>query len=556
MTRSLLLTFTLLLSLCACGEDDVSPAAPLPWRDVARERGLEFSVDRGSVEDWFMPESIAAGCALFDANGDGRLDVYVVSGWRDAEGRVDAEKGRNRLWLQRADGTFEDVSRSSGMDDGGYGMGVAVGDVDNDGDLDVYITNWGPDRLYRNEGGGRFSDVTSASGIENDAWGASAGFCDLDDDGLLDLFVTNYVDYDPDRHVGRDNAGRPEYMGPESLEGVPDRLFRGVGGGRFEDVSDAAGISRGAGRGLGVAFLDLDGDHRLDVYVANDREANHAWIARGDGTFQERALPLRLAVNERGAPEASMGIAVGDGDGDGLLDLFLTHFLTETHTLYRQERRGSWRDVTSEVGLGASTRNDTGWGCAFVDLEHDGDPDLVWINGRVLRGPAVASGRVPKFWRPYAQRDRVFKNHGGTYEEVFMPPLTELEENGRGLAVGDVDGDGDMDCLVSTANGTIRLFLNEIPQKGRWLQVRVRDPKLGRDVEGAVVTLHREAGDRVAVCSRTGSYLSSGPPVAHFGLGSDPSPGRLSVRWPGGETEDFGTTEVDRRLILERGQGR
>ncbi|NRA95625.1 MAG: CRTAC1 family protein [Planctomycetes bacterium] len=560
MTRHVLSIAFAVSTLTACG-DDSSPQAPgtppaVVFAETAAARGIRFAVDRAEVEDWFMPESIGCGCALFDADGDGDLDVYAVSGWCRSDGTFDTEKGRNRLWLQQPGGMFADATESSGLGDGGYGMGVAVGDIDNDGDLDVYVTNYGPDRLFRNDGRATFTDVTAESGIDNRAWAASAGFCDLDGDGWLDLFVTNYVSYDPARDIGRDPAGRPEYMGPETLKGVPDRLYRGVGGGKFKDVSSSTGIATKASRGLGLAFLDVNGDDRLDIYVANDRQANFAWVAKGDGTYEEAALRLRIGFNDRGAPEASMGVAVGDADGDGLLDLLLTHLVTETHTLYRQTSPGVWRDATAARGLGAATRNDTGWGCAFVDLDRDGDNDLVCINGRVMRGPVTGATGQTGFWGRYAQRDRVFVNDGSAFSKADMGSFTTHDENGRGLAVGDIDRDGDVDLLVSTANGTVRLFENRIEGRGRWLGVRVREGKLDRDVEGAVVFVRVGGRRRVGVCARSGSYLSSKPPTAYFGLPGGLPIEEVGVLWPGGRTESFGSCEADRRVVLERGKGR
>lgn len=562
MSLRLLVLILVTSSVVSCSDDEPArdgtspPGGPVTLPERAAERGISFSVDRAEVEDWFMPESIGCGCAVFDADGDGDLDVYVVSGWRGPDGTVDPSRGGNRLWLQGPKGTFTDATASSGLGDGGYGMGVAIGDIDNDSDLDVYVTNYGPDRLYRNDGEARFTDVTESAGIDSPEWGASAGFCDLDGDGWLDLFVTNYVNYDPARHVGRDPAGRPEYMGPETLKGVPDRLYRGIGRGKFKDVSGETGIRARGGRGLGLAFLDLNGDGRLDVYVANDREANFAWITKADGTFEERGLRLRVAVNERGAPEASMGVAVGDVDGDGLLDLLVTHLVTETHTLYRQVSKGAWRDVTPAWGLGAATRNDTGWGCAFVDLDHDGDNDLACVNGRVIRGP-VADGAPSTFWSRYSQRNRVFFNDGaGKLQLTAAASFTTLVESGRGLATGDTDGDGDTDLVVSTANGTLRLFENEVEKHGRWLRVRAWDPERLRDVEGAVITVRCAGRSRVVACARTGSYLSSSSPVAHFGLPSEGPIEAISVRWPDGKQEVFAPAGPGQVLVLERGKGR
>ncbi|MAG57171.1 MAG: hypothetical protein CMJ83_12835 [Planctomycetes bacterium] len=553
------LTGIVSIALCGCGEDTPAESSSSAgfFREVAAARGLHLDVDRADVDDFFMPESMAGGGALFDADGDGDLDVYLVNGWWDGE--ADAEKGRNRLFLLQPDGTYEDATDRSGLGHGGYGMGVAIGDYDNDGDLDVFVTNYGPDVLFRNDGEGRFTDVTDEAGVGCSAWGASAGFVDYDGDGDLDLFVTCYVEYDPRVNRGVDLAGRPEYPGPATLKGVTDRLYRNVGGKRFEDDSERAGIAGKRGKGLGVVFLDLNDDGLIDIYVANDREANFAWINQAGSKFEDRALRLGLAHNEMSQPEASMGIAVGDADGNGHLDLLLTHLVAETHTLYAQTSAGRWRDVTFERGLAAPTRNDTGWGTGFADFDHDGDEDLVVVNGRVIRAPPPAGTPCNPHWSAYAAGDSVFWNDGGgKFERAGREgaAFTSAPEVGRGLLVGDVDADGDLDLVVTTANGTVRLFLNDVPKHGRWMKVRAIDPALKRDALGAVVTVVAGGRSRVRLVSHTCGYLTSGDATVHVGLGGVTRVDEIRVRWPDGRREMFGPFDPDRRVVVQRGAGR
>jgi len=328
-----------------------------------------------------MPAVVGGGVAAFDANGDGRLDLYLTS-WSDPDADPPL---RNRLLLQQPDGTFTDGTDASGLGDTGDGQAVAVADVDNDGDLDVFVSNAGPDRLFRNEGDGTFTDVTAEAGVGGgDGWSVSAVFLDVDRDGWLDLFVTRYVDVDPDRRCV-DEAGRPEFCGPAAFPGLPDRLYRNRGDGTFEDVSVAAGIASQALRGLGAVAADLDGDGWLDIFVANDGDPNQLWRNRGDGTFVDDAMIAGTAYNADGRTEAGMGVTAGDPDGDGDLDLFLTHLGGETNTLYRAAGPLGWDDDTGRAGLGSSSVPWTGWGTVFADLDEDGDDDLVVVNGAIAR---------------------------------------------------------------------------------------------------------------------------------------------------------------------------
>lgn len=526
--------------------------------DVSEALNLDFQVERPVEGDYFMPDSMGAGGALLDYDRDGDLDVYVVNGFRDREGRLETPEGANRLYRREAAGRFIDVTSATGAGDTGYGMGVAVGDIDNDGFPDLFVSNYGQDRLYHNDGAGTFTDVTQQAGITSRAWGASAGFFDFDNDGFLDLFVTQYLDYDP-AVCGSDAAGRPEYASPSVFRGVPDVLYRNNGDGTFRDVSAEAGFADKPGKGLGVVFLDLNADGHLDVYVANDGEPNFAWISDGAGRFRDEAMRLGLAVNGYGQPEAGMGIACGDCDNDGELDLLVTHLVRETNTLYRQGAGGLFHDDTAASGLRTSSLNATGFGTAFLDVELDGDLDLLWVNGRVLRGRPVGPTPLSRHWAPYAEHDDLHLNDGtGRFADgrTTCGDLCRAIDVGRGLAPGDIDGDGDLDVLVVNGSGNARLYRNELPHRGRWLVVRTLDPARNRDAIGAIVTVR--AGERRwrRDIAPAGSYLSSSPPVAHFGLGPVDSVDAIGVTWPGGGVEEFEGGAVDRVVALVKGEGR
>jgi hypothetical protein len=551
--------------------------APPPWfQDVTEESGLRFTHDAGPLTDYFMPQIMGSGAALFDFDNDGLLDIYLLQNG--------GPKGaKNRLYRQTPGGTFKDVSAGSGLDVAGYHMGVAVGDVNNDGWPDVLVTGYQGIRLFLNNGDGTFTDRTRESGLENALWGGSAGFVDYDRDGWLDLVVVNYVAYDPARKCDGTSGGR-DYCGPNVFPGTVTKLFRNLGriqasrdtspkrqrgdipprpeapAVRFEDVTVASGLGRKPGPGLGVVCADFNGDGWPDIFVANDGLPNHLWINQRNGTFQEEAEARGLAFNGVGMAGGSMGVAVGDIDGDGLFDVFVTHLTNETHTLWQQRPRGLFRDRTVAAGVTASRWRGTGFGTVLADFNHDGALDLALVNGRVLRGPENVADGLDPFWVPYAERNQLFANDGSGRFRDLSPtdPFGQSLGVSRGLACGDVDGDGAPDLLVTTAGGPARLYRNVAPKEGHWLLVRALDPALDRDAYGAVVTVHAGGRRWVGLVNPGSSYLCSNDPRAHFGLGAAEKVDSIGVRWPDGDSaeEVFPGGAADRVVVLRRGEGK
>ncbi|HVS66295.1 MAG TPA: CRTAC1 family protein [Thermoanaerobaculia bacterium] len=514
--------------------------------DVTAESGIDFVHHTGSNYDYALPRIMGGGAAVFDANGDGRPDLYLI-----------APAGANVLYLQGADGRFADATERSGLADEGYGMGCAVGDVDNDGDLDVYVTNWGPDVLYRNRGNGTFEDVTERAGVATSGVSASATFLDYDRDGLLDLFVTRYVRFDPERRCVQDGARR-DFCGPAQFPGESDVLYRNLGDARFADVSQEAGIRSLEDAGLGVVAADVDDDGWIDVYVANDADPNHLWINQRDGTFVEDGLLMGAALNRFGAAEAGMGVVAGDADADGDLDLFVTNLFEESNTLYENDGAGGFLDATVERGLAVPSVGYTGFGTAFADLDNDSDLDLAMVNGAVKRRPSALSPRADWPWAAYAEPNQILLNDGnGRYAEVTSGCgafCAEIEIS-RGLIAADLDADGDLDLVVTNLEGPTRIYRNEGAERRSWIQLRVVDPELEREALGARVKIVTAAAELVRHVTPIGGYLTGGEALIHVGLGAEERVERYEVRWPGGELETFTGGPARRVVELRRGEG-
>lgn len=527
------------------------------FTEITDDVALDFEHDPGTEGNYWAPEVMGSGGAFMDFDGDGALDIYLVQGGPLPES-AKTERLTNRLFRQKADGSFADVTETSGLGNTGYGTGVAVGDIDNDGLVDLYVGNYGADALYRNTGGGKFEDITKRAGIVDDGWTASIAFCDYDADGFLDVYVSHYVVHDATKKCVS-SSGATDYCSPQSFDYEADTLYHNDGDGTFTDVSTKAGIADIRAPGLGVLCQDFTGDGLLDFYVANDGEANQLWENAGDGTFADQAIIMGAALNSFGRPEASMGVALGDVDGDSDFDLFMTHLINETNTLYLNDGTWGFEDVTSARGLGAASLEFTGFGTAFVDLDHDGDLDLAVVNGRVDQNTPHPNAKLDDYWNLYAEPNFLLENDGaGKFTDISERGgrFTSVVEISRGLVLGDVDRDGDYDFLVTNTAGRARLFRNDAPREGKSLMVRAHDPAHRRDAYGAIVTV--TAGDKryTRIANPAYSYLVSNDPSAHFGIPSASRVDSIHVRWPDGSEEVFPGTELDTAVTVEKGGGR
>ncbi|HMB52273.1 MAG TPA: CRTAC1 family protein [Thermoanaerobaculia bacterium] len=545
-----------------------------PFREMAAEAGIDFTHFNGMSGKYFFPEMLGPGVALLDYDGDGDLDVFALQGTPLAGEGLDAALFpptaeaaplSDRLYrndLEVADDgsrtlRFTDVTAESTIPDGGFGMGVAAGDFDNDGRTDLYVANYGSNRLLRNVRDGVFADVTESAGADDKGWSTSAAFVDYDRDGRLDLMVINYVDFSvTDNPTCFAPSSRRDYCGPSSFPPTADRLLRNRGDGTFEDVTEKARLGARPGPGLGVVVTDADRDGWPDLYVANDGAANQLWHNRGDGTFSDEALLAGAAVNGRGQPEAGMGVDADDFDNDGDEDVFLSHLRSETNTLYVNESGDgllSYRDRSSASGLGAPSLGLTGFGAGWLDYDNDGWLDVLVVNGaeRIVEAQAAAGDPFP-----LAMPNQLFRNQGdGSFTEVsdsLGEPFTAAEVS-RGAAFGDLDDDGDVDFVVTNANGPLRLFVNQVGAAKPWFGLRLVDGS-GRDALGARVEVKRgEAPSLWRRAASDGSFLSANDPRVLVGLGDGAAASGLTVHWPDGTVESFPAPQSGRYTTLAQG---
>ncbi len=552
------------------------------FTDQAAELGLDFVHVNGMSGKFYFCEIVGPGGALFDYDNDGDVDVYLVQGHMLARGTdrsPPSGEHRDRLFrndlVAGSDGSptlgFTEVTEDSRIRASGYGMGVATGDYDNDGWTDLYVTNFGANQLWRNNGRGAdgkvtFTDVTAAAGVGEVRWSVPATFVDVDRDGWLDLFVGNYVEYTIEAHKQcRTLAGAPDYCGPHSYKPEPDRLLRNRGRGKdgrvtFEDMSARSAIVSEYGGALGAIAADFNADGWPDLYVGNDGMPNQMWINQGGAGFQNEALLAGTGVNFMGRPEASMGVTVGDFDADGDEDIFLTHLLRESNTLYLNDGSGVFEDVTHEAGLDTPSWKFTGFGTAWLDYDNDGWLDLLTANGEVKVIPELEARGDP---HPLHQTNQLFRNLGAgargvvRFEEVTgsAGEVFALSEVSRGVAVGDVDNDGDSDVLLLNNNGPARLLINGTGQDNHWVGLRLVGGGPAHDRLGSWVGIARPGRPplwrRVAT---GGSFLSASDPRILVGLGDSPQIERVTVRWPGGRQEQW-QVQADRYTTLREGTG-
>ena len=550
----------------------LSAASP-GFVDRAAEWGLVFRYDNGATGQLYYPEIVGGGAALFDYDNDGDLDAFLVQGKPLEAGKApsaDAARGgrlfRNDLAAGKAP-KFVDVTAASGLRADGYGTAVAAGDYDNDGWTDLYVANYGPGQLWRNNGDGTFA--LRPDGVRPPGPGAppplhlSASFADLDRDGWLDLFLTRYVEFAVDRNVTcYAPSSRRDYCGPSAFEASRSVLLRNRAG-TFEDVTLPAGIAKAAGRSMGVVGADFDGDGWVDFFVANDGMFNFLWKSKKDGTFEEVGLPAGVAVNADGRTEASMGIAAGDYDDDGDLDLFVTNLTGETNTLYVNDGAGQFEDRTALSGLAAPSFPFTGFGTDWLDYDNDGRLDLLVVNGAVsLMEEQARQGDA----FPYRQTHQMYRQGDGRRFTEVGRDLGEpfrTAEVARGVAFGDVDNDGDTDALVVTVNGPARLLVNEVGAARPWLGLRLVGRPAGaananaeRDLLGSRVEIVRQGASTLWRRAATdGSYASANDPRVLVGLGDAAAVTAVRVHWPDGKVEAFPPPPLRAYTKLVQGTG-
>jgi hypothetical protein len=530
------------------------------FNNAAREAGLEArTVYGGQGSNKYLIETTGTGAAAIDYDADGWIDIFLVNG-TTLDGFPRGREPTSHLYRNKGNGTFEDVTARAGLAASGWGQAACVGDYDNDGREDLFVTYWGQNRLYHNAGGGTFDDVTSRAGLLHDRrrWSSGCAFLDYDRDGRLDLFAANYIDLDlaatptPSSGMCR-YKGLAVACGPSGLPGGRNLLYRNRGDGTFADVSEPSGITRAKGTyGLGVATLDFDGDGWIDVYVANDSNPSALYRNNRDGTFTDIGTTAGCAYSQDGKAQAGMGLAIGDYDRSGTMDVFKTNFAGDTSTLYANTGDGLCEDRTFVSGLGVNTRW-LGWGVGFLDLDGDGWLDLFLVNGHVY--PEVAALATEA---GYPQPKVVYRNlRNGRFADVSAqlgPPVTTAQP-GRGAAFADFDNDGDVDVLVNNMHGTPDLFRLDRPDPRPWISVKLTGTQSNRSAIGALVRVVTADGEQRQEVRGGGSYYSQNDLRVHFSLGNARVVDRIVVRWPNGLEETWPRPAIDRLHTLREGSG-
>jgi hypothetical protein len=534
-----------------------APQARVPGNfvDITDKAGVHFLHQAPHTSRKYLIETMGSGVALFDCDNDGRLDLYLVNGapYSDPtpKGFIPQKSGPeywNRMYRQKSDGTFEDITEKSGLKGVGYGMGVAVADYDNDGHEDVFVTGYGGNRLYHNNGDCTFSDVTEKAGVGGSGWSTSAAWVDLDNDGLLDLVVDRYVTWDwEDVWCGEHREGYRGYCHPDVFQPITMLVYHNDGNGHFTEVSHKLGLDKPA-KALGIAFADYDRDGRMDVYVANDSMPEFLFHQKPDRTFEEVGLESEAAVNAEGQTYAGMGVDFADYDNDGWPDIAVTNLANQRYATYHNNRDGTFDYASLVNGIGAMTLFHSGWSLRFLDYDNDGWKDLLIAQGHDLDTIETVSPQLR-----YREPLLLIRNDGKKFVDVSPISGTVFHQAwvGRGMAIGDIDNDGRVDAVVSTNGGPAHILLNETATANHWITLHLTGHKSNRDGIGAVVKLTTAAGSQWVTATTSSGYLSASDPRVHFGMGASAVANSIEIRWPSGILQTLTHVQGDRQIQVD-----
>ncbi|HKE08631.1 MAG TPA: CRTAC1 family protein [Candidatus Acidoferrum sp.] len=539
------------------GKQSVQQAAmPVPkFVDVTPSLGVHFRGLASHTSKKYLIETMGSGVALVDYDNDGRLDIFAVNGAPLSDptpkSTIPQKTGPqywNRLYHQKKDGTFEDVTEKAGLQGAGYGMGVAVGDYDNDGYEDLYVTAYGGNKLYHNNGDGTFTDVTEKAGVAGSGWSTSAAWVDLDNDGLLDLVVLRYVQWDfDDTWCGEHREGYRAYCHPDIYKAIRPLVYHNDGNGHFTEMAEKMGLAK-PGKGLGIAIADYDRDGRIDLFIANDSMAEFLYHNKGEGKFAEAALLSGVAVDSDGHTYAGMGVDFADYNNDGFPDIVVTDLASQIYALYRNDGVGTFEYDSFATGITQMTMNHSGWGVRFFDYDNDGWKDLLIAQGHDLDTIELTFPNLR-----YREPMLLARNNHGTFVDVSAEagPVFQQAWVGRGMAIGDIDNDGRLDAVVTTNDGPLYVLHNETASSNHWLLLKLVGHKSNRDAIGAEIKLVTQAGSQFQTVTTASSYLSSSDKRVHFGLGADASAQTIEIRWPSGIRQTLKNVAADQILQVD-----
>jgi len=554
-----LFLLTLLIGVVAAQQSGSVPEAqnylPGKFVDVTAALGVHFNYLSSHTPKHYLPETMGAGVALFDYDNDGRLDIFLVNGapLQDPtpKGAVPQKTGPNywnRLYHQKSDGSFEDVTERAGLQGVGYGMGVAVGDYDNDGFEDLYVTAYGGNKLYHNNGDGTFTDATEKAGVAGSGWSTSAAWVDLDNDGLLDLVVLRYLQWDfEDIWCGEHKEGYRAYCHPDVFQPISPLVYHNDGNGHFTEVSQKIGLAK-PGKGLGIALADYDRDGHTDLFVANDSMVEFLYHNKGDGTFEEVGLLSEVAVDGDGRTYAGMGVDFADYNNDGFPDLVITDLANQRYALYQNNRDSTFTYASFTSGVARLTMPHSGWGVRFLDYDNDGWKDLLIAQGHDLDTVELSYPNLH-----YREPMLLLRNTGKEFVDVSSASGAVFGQPwlGRGMVIGDMDNDGRLDAMVSRNDGPAHIVRNETPTQNHWLLLKLVGHKSNRDAIGAEIKIVTAKGQQFATVSTAGSYLSSSDKRAHFGLGSELLAPSIEIRWPSGILQTLKNVRADQIVQID-----